>query len=136
VTSPRLSFLEVDDLDPARLALVLDHALAWKDDPDAVPKPLAGLGTALLFEKPSTRTRASTEMAVVGLGGHPLYIRPEERRRAQANASECRKPVLHALTLRLANRSSLRTQVAIGGLQALLLANQECPHFSGNRETA
>ena len=32
----------------------------------------------LLFEKPSARTRASTEMAVVGLGGHPIYVRPEE----------------------------------------------------------
>ena len=71
-------FLEVDDLDPARLATILDHAVAWKADPEAVPKPLAGLGAALLFEKPSTRTRASTEMAVVGLGGHPIYIRPEE----------------------------------------------------------
>ncbi len=70
--------LEVDDLDPARLATILDHALAWKADPGAVPKPLAGLGAALLFEKPSTRTRASTEMAIVGLGGHPIYIRPEE----------------------------------------------------------
>ncbi|MGZ8733634.1 MAG: ornithine carbamoyltransferase [Acidimicrobiia bacterium] len=71
-------FLEVDDLDPARLATVLDHALAWKVDPAAVPRPLEGLGAALLFEKPSTRTRASTEMAIVGLGGHPIYIRPEE----------------------------------------------------------
>ncbi len=32
----------------------------------------------MLFEKPSARTRASTEMAVVGLGGHPIYVRPEE----------------------------------------------------------
>jgi len=78
VNPSRPSFLEVDDLDPARLAIVLEHALAWKADPDAVPKPLADRGAALLFEKPSTRTRASTEMAVVGLGGHPIYIRPEE----------------------------------------------------------
>ena len=37
-----------------------------------------GKGAALLFEKPSARTRTSTEMAVVGLGGHPIYIRGEE----------------------------------------------------------
>jgi ornithine carbamoyltransferase len=71
-------FLEVDDLDPARLAAVLDHAVAWKAEPDTIPTPLLGLGAALLFQKPSTRTRASTEMAIVGLGGHPIYIRPEE----------------------------------------------------------
>lgn len=71
-------FLEVDALTPDRLAALLDRALAWKDDPAAVPATLAGQGVALLFEKPSARTRSSTEMAVVGLGGHPIYIRPEE----------------------------------------------------------
>lgn len=71
-------FLEVDDLDPSRLEAVLDRAVAWKRNEVAVPQPLAGNGVALLFEKPSARTRASSEMAVVGLGGHPIYIRPEE----------------------------------------------------------
>jgi ornithine carbamoyltransferase len=33
---------------------------------------------ALIFEKPSNRTRNATEMAVVGLGGHPVNIRGEE----------------------------------------------------------
>jgi ornithine carbamoyltransferase len=72
------SLLEIDDLDPARLAAVLDDALAWKADPDDVPKFLTGKGVAALFEKPSARTRVSVEMAVATLGGHPIYIRPEE----------------------------------------------------------
>jgi ornithine carbamoyltransferase len=71
-------FLEVDDLKPAELALILDAAMRWKDRPDAVPQLLAHRGAALVFEKPSARTRTSTEMAVVGLGGHPVYIRNEE----------------------------------------------------------
>jgi ornithine carbamoyltransferase len=71
-------FLEVDALTPDRLAALLDRAVAWKHDPAAVPTPLARRGVALLFEKPSARTRTSTEMAVVGLGGHPVYIRSEE----------------------------------------------------------
>jgi ornithine carbamoyltransferase len=33
---------------------------------------------ALLFQKPSNRTRHSMEMAVVEVGGHPVYVRPEE----------------------------------------------------------
>ena len=49
-----------------------------KKGPAAVPAALAGQGVALLFEKPSSRTRTSTEMAVIGLGGHPIYIRPDE----------------------------------------------------------
>ena len=65
--------LEIDDLTPGELGLVLDLAT----DPD--PRPvLAGQGVALVFEKPSARTRNSMEMAVVGLGGHPTYIGPVE----------------------------------------------------------
>jgi ornithine carbamoyltransferase len=71
-------FLEVDDLTPSRFREVLDRAIAWKADRWSVPQSLAGHGVALLFEKPSARTRSSSEMAVVGLGGHPIYIRPEE----------------------------------------------------------
>lgn len=41
-------------------------------------RPLAGRGAALIFEKPSNRTRHSMEMAVVQLGGHPVYTRGEE----------------------------------------------------------
>lgn len=41
-------------------------------------RPLEGKGVALIFEKPSNRTRHSMEMAVVQLGGHPVYTRGEE----------------------------------------------------------
>jgi ornithine carbamoyltransferase len=71
-------FLEVDDLDPAALAALLERAEAWKRAPDQIPPVLAGRGVAMLFEKPSARTRASTEMATATLGGHPVYLREEE----------------------------------------------------------
>ena len=41
-------------------------------------RPLAGRGVALVFQKPSARTRNSMEMAVVQLGGHPVYIQKQE----------------------------------------------------------
>jgi len=72
------SFLEVDDIDPARLAALLDRAAEWKRDPASVPRALTGKGVAALFEKPSARTRISVEMAVWTLGGHPIYVRGEE----------------------------------------------------------
>lgn len=65
--------LEVDDLTEAELAQVLDLA-----DPARAEPVLAGKGAALIFEKPSNRTRNASEMAVVGLGGHPVTIRGEE----------------------------------------------------------
>jgi len=71
-------FLELDDVTPAELATILDAAARWKAAPSTAPRLLAGAGAALLFEKPSARTRTSTEMAVIGLGGHPIYLRGEE----------------------------------------------------------
>lgn len=65
--------LEVDDLTPTELREVLAAASA-----PVLPRVLDGQGMALLFEKPSLRTRNSMEMAVVHLGGHPLTIRPDE----------------------------------------------------------
>jgi ornithine carbamoyltransferase len=65
--------LEVDDLTPDELATVLDLA----EDPQPEPV-LAGKGMALVFQKPSARTRNSMEMAVVQLGGHPVSVRGDE----------------------------------------------------------
>lgn len=65
--------LEIDDLSAAELATVLD--LSELAQP---PRVLEGKGVALLFEKPSARTRHSTEMAVVQLGGHPVTARGDE----------------------------------------------------------
>ena len=66
-------FLDADDLQPSEFARILNLAA----DPKP-PQVLAGKGAALLFEKPSARTRSATEMAVVQLGGHPIYIGPAE----------------------------------------------------------
>src|SRR5207342_2207012 len=42
------------------------------------PRLLEGKGVALYFEKPSSRTRNSMELASAQLGGHPVYIQPNE----------------------------------------------------------
>ncbi|HEY7917529.1 MAG TPA: ornithine carbamoyltransferase [Acidimicrobiales bacterium] len=67
--------LDVDDLAGGGLEAVLTLAEA---DPGGLPRVLDGRGVALLFEKPSNRTRNSTEMATVALGGHPVYIQGAE----------------------------------------------------------
>ncbi len=65
--------LEVDDLSAEEILAVLD--LAGQPNP---PSVLAGLGVALVFEKPSNRTRNATEMAVFQLGGHPVSLQGAE----------------------------------------------------------
>ena len=65
--------LEVDDLTPEELSQII----ALGQSPTTT-KIFEGKGVACYFEKPSARTRNSTEMAVVQLGGHPIYITDPE----------------------------------------------------------
>jgi ornithine carbamoyltransferase len=67
--------LDIDDLGLDGLTGVL--ALA-EQEPAHLAGILSGRGVALLFEKPSNRTRNSSEMATVALGGHPVYIQGPE----------------------------------------------------------
>jgi ornithine carbamoyltransferase len=66
-------FIDVSDLTRGELTAVLDLA-----EESPWPRVLDAKGVALLFEKPSARTRNSTEVAVVQLGGHPVTMRNEE----------------------------------------------------------
>lgn len=67
--------IDVADFSADEIGMILDLAEAPVAD---LGRPLGGLGAALIFEKPSARTRHSMEMAVVQLGGHPVFTRGEE----------------------------------------------------------
>ncbi len=54
----------------------VEWILAASEQP--APRLLEGKGVALYFEKPSSRTRNSMELAAAQLGGHPVYIQPAE----------------------------------------------------------
>ena len=66
-----------EELSATELTQLLDRALALKAAP-AASRALEGRTVALLFEKPSTRTRTSFEVGIVELGGHPMVLRPAE----------------------------------------------------------
>ena len=68
-----MSLLTIRDLEAEGLQQIL--ALSEVAD---LGRPLVGKGVALVFEKPSARTRNSMEMAIVQLGGHPVYIQGDE----------------------------------------------------------
>lgn len=101
--------LEVDDLNVDELSRICEFALE-----PTVPV-LAGRGVALLFEKPSARTRHSSEMAVAQLGGHPVTVAAHEvdldrretaedvaRTFAQFHAAICARVFDHAVLERMA----------------------------------
>jgi ornithine carbamoyltransferase len=65
------------ELSAAELDALLARAIELKAAPLS-SRALAGRGVALIFEKPSTRTRLSFEMGVYELGGHPVVLRSGE----------------------------------------------------------
>jgi len=71
-------FLSVDDLDAPELSTLLDRSAAVKASPRDVADHLAGTAVAMIFEKPSTRTRVSFEVAISSTGGHPLALSSAE----------------------------------------------------------
>jgi ornithine carbamoyltransferase len=75
---PLRHYLSVADLSSDALLTLLDRALELKRFPDPELKPLAGISAALVFQKPSLRTRVSFEVAMFELGGHAVYLSPAE----------------------------------------------------------
>jgi ornithine carbamoyltransferase len=70
-------FLTGSELSPDELSALLDRAAQLKAEPLS-SGALAGRHVALVFDKPSTRTRVSFEAGVVELGGHPIVLRSDE----------------------------------------------------------
>jgi ornithine carbamoyltransferase len=70
-------FLDVDDLSVAELHDVLDTAATLKAEAYA-DSPLAGQSLTMVFEKPSTRTRVSFEIGMTSLGGHAVFLGPDD----------------------------------------------------------
>lgn len=67
-------YLSVDDLSPKEFIELLDLAADLKARPEVYEGRLAGRSVALIFEKPSTRTRVSFEVGVAQLGAHPVVL--------------------------------------------------------------
>ncbi len=90
----RKHFMSIYDLDSAEVKELLDYAIETKKKARAgrLPELLKGKSMAMIFRKPSLRTRMSFEMAMVGAGGYAFYVSDEEiklgRREAVCDASQ------------------------------------------------
>ncbi|MEX2680694.1 MAG: ornithine carbamoyltransferase [Candidatus Sigynarchaeota archaeon] len=72
--SDKRDFLAIPDLSAKELRMVIDLAKAIKRNPGAYSKSLEGKVLAMLFQKTSTRTRVSFEVAMYQLGGQALFL--------------------------------------------------------------
>ncbi len=73
-------FLALADFSPAEIQDLLDLAVALKEEwqKGGNPPLLQGKSLAMVFQKPSLRTRVSFEMAMQHLGGYAFYLGPQE----------------------------------------------------------
>jgi len=97
-------FVSVADLGPSDLARLLDEASSLKAGRGRHARPLAGRTLAQIFEKPSLRTRLSFEVGMVELGGHCVYLSPQEvglgRRESVADVARVVSRMVDAVVLR------------------------------------
>jgi ornithine carbamoyltransferase len=78
-------FLTGAELAPEELDALLERAGELKRDPLS-STALAGRSVALIFQRPSTRTRLSFEVGVAELGGHPVVMRADELQLSRGEA--------------------------------------------------
>lgn len=109
--------LRLSDVGPEGLVRLLDAAdrfQAARGEAGA-PRPLAGKTIALVFEKASTRTRVSLEIAVAELGGHPLVLLSAGSQMARgeplSDTTRVLTRMVHAITLRTSGDERLEEMV-------------------------
>jgi ornithine carbamoyltransferase len=116
-------FLEVDDVSPEELVAILDAS-----EQPATPV-LAGHGVALIFEKPSLRTRNSSEMAVFQLGGHSAYITDAEtgldKRESSVDVCRTLQGYYSAIAARVFEHSKLTNMTSVATVPIINLLSDE-----------
>jgi len=127
-----MDFLSVTDLGREGLAQVLATAAAVKADPGRVAGRLAGKKVGLFFEKPSTRTRVSCEVAAVELGAVPLVLRQDEvgfgKRESAADVARVLDRYLDVLAFRVFRHQDLVTVADHAAAPVInLLSDREHP---------
>jgi ornithine carbamoyltransferase len=109
---------QLSDLGSAGLIRLLDEADRWKRARGSATatRPLTGHAVALVFQKPSTRTRISLEVAVAELGGHPLVITSTSsqigRGEPMSDTARVLSRMVHAITFRTSKPELLDEMIA------------------------
>ena len=109
-------FLDLRDFDSGTLQGILDHAASMKAALKAgtpAERPLEGKSVAMIFEKPSTRTRVSFEVGITQLGGTPLMLSAQDLQIGRGESIEDTARVLSryvdAITIRCFAHDTLLT---------------------------
>jgi ornithine carbamoyltransferase len=104
-------FINLPDIDPATLKAILKHAHALKAEKFNPPQIMDGHSLAMLFDKRSTRTRISFEVAMKQLGGHTVVLNMEDMQIGGAETIEDTGQVLSrfvdGIMIRMSNHATM-----------------------------
>ena len=115
MSKPLRHFLDLSAVPTVELRTILDAGLAMKarrkHGPKDGHKPLAGKTLAMIFEKPSTRTRVSFDVAMRQLGGEPIMLTGAEmqlgRGETIADTARVLSRYVDAIMIRILNHDAL-----------------------------
>jgi ornithine carbamoyltransferase len=121
-------FLTGAELTGDELSALLERALELKAD-RLGSRALAGHSVALVFDRPSTRTRVSFEVGVVELGGHPIVLREGELQLARGESARDTALVLsrlvHAVGMRTGPQETIEELAAHADVPVINLLTRE-----------
>ena len=122
--------LSISDLNRKEIEYLMEQA--WRMKREGSPPLLSGRTLALLFEKPSLRTRVSFEIAMYQLGGHGIYLSPEEvglgKRESVADVARVLSRYVDAIAARTFSQDTLRTLASYSSVPVInALSDQEHP---------
>lgn len=106
-----MNLISISDLSNEQITEILDSAEAFRARRGNHGEPLKGKSLAMIFEKPSTRTRVSLEVACDELGGHALYLSAAElqlgRGETVADTARVLSRYVHGITARVFSHNTV-----------------------------
>jgi ornithine carbamoyltransferase len=106
-----MNLISISDLSKGQIMQILDSAEGFRARRGNHGEPLKGKSLAMIFEKPSTRTRVSLEVACDELGGHALYLSAAElqlgRGETVADTARVLSRYVHGITARVFSHNTV-----------------------------
>ena len=129
--SPKRDYVTGEEISGGRLFTLFDRAEEMKRGrPEVGSGALSGKSVALIFEKPSTRTRISLEAGVFEMGGHPLVLSGEALQLSRGESIEDTARVMSRFVAAIAIRSgSQEDVVALAEHASVPVINALTPEF-------
>lgn len=106
-----MNLISISDLSKEDIFRLLESAEAFRVRRGSHGQPLLGKSLAMIFEKPSTRTRVSLEVAASEMGAHPLYLSAGEmqlgRGETVADTARVLSRYVHGITARVYSHNTV-----------------------------